>query len=110
MLINLLQDKKEFFQKIKFTPFLMQYPSPDLWKGGFSKLDFLDHILSLSIKELNLYFHIPFCDYLCTYCSFSKILKDEKYIDSFLTKLEQELDFWTKLVDFKTIDIKSIFI
>ena len=110
MLIDLLKDKKKFFGKVKFTPFLMQYPSPDLWSKNFSKSDFLDNILDLEIKDLNIYLHIPFCDYLCKYCSFSKILLKNDMIDKYFLGLEQEISFWNKLLDFSKINIKTIFI
>jgi len=110
MLLDLLQDKNKFFENIEFTPFLMQYPSPDFWIKDFSKLDFLETFLDFNIKGLNLYIHIPFCDYLCAYCSFSKILKNDKYIDLYLQKLDKELDFWNKIINFSKIEIKTIFI
>ena len=40
----------------------------------------------------SLYLHIPFCDSLCHYCDFGKVLtgtfSQEKYIDSLLIELD----------------------
>jgi oxygen-independent coproporphyrinogen-3 oxidase len=53
-----------------------------------------------------LYIHIPFCNYICTYCDFKKELaKDSKkssYVNSLITELES---FKEDLKDIKTIYI-----
>lgn len=109
-MIELLKNKKQFFEKIKFMPFLMQYPSPNLWTNDFLKLDFLDNILESNINSLNLYIHIPFCDYLCKYCSFSKVLVNNDLIDKYFSKLKEELNFWDRILNFSKIQIDTIFI
>jgi len=37
------------------------------------------------------YIHIPFCKTICSYCDFCKIYYENKYIDTYLEKLEQEI-------------------
>ena len=37
------------------------------------------------------YIHIPFCNKICSYCDFCKILYNEKYIDKYLDALEKEI-------------------
>jgi coproporphyrinogen III oxidase-like Fe-S oxidoreductase len=110
MLKGLFEDKRKFFSKIKFSPFIMQYPSPDTWTKDFFVSDFLDNLLEMDIKNLNLYIHIPFCDYFCAYCSFSKKLVNNDLIDRYLDKLEQEIKFYNQLINFKSIKIDTIFI
>lgn len=39
----------------------------------------------------NCYIHIPFCDKICSYCDFCKLLYHEKFIDSYLCQLEKEI-------------------
>ncbi len=37
------------------------------------------------------YIHIPFCDSICSYCDFCKMLYNEKYVDRYLDSLEEEI-------------------
>lgn len=38
-----------------------------------------------------IYIHIPFCNHICSYCDFPKLLYHEKYINKYLDALEQEI-------------------
>ena len=42
-------------------------------------------------NNLGLYIHIPFCDNICAYCGFSKLFYVEKFANSYLDALENEL-------------------
>ena len=109
-LLKLLKDKQKFFKKVPFYPFIMQYPTPDYWTNNFDISNIIEDLIDIDINELNIYIHIPFCDYLCKYCSFSKILYNKKYKYLFLKKSEQEIDFYDELYDFSSLDIKTIYI
>ena len=37
------------------------------------------------------YIHIPFCDSICSYCDFCKVLKNEQWLDLYLEALEKEI-------------------
>ena len=39
----------------------------------------------------NCYIHIPFCDSICSYCDFCKLLNNEKIVDKYLDELEKEI-------------------
>lgn len=39
----------------------------------------------------SVYIHIPFCNTICSYCGFTKCLKDENYINNYLYALEMEI-------------------
>lgn len=51
------------------------------------------------------YIHIPFCNKICSYCDFCKILYNEKYIDEYLDSLEKEIDETYKGEELETIYI-----
>ena len=109
-LLDLLKNKRKFFLTNPFKVFVMQYPSPQEWKKVLNISDFLDEVLSLQIKDINFYIHIPFCDYICKYCSFSKILYKENFLSEYFKRLEEEIRFWDKILNFRKIKIKTIFI
>ena len=39
----------------------------------------------------SVYIHIPFCSSICSYCGFTKCLKDDDYINNYLYALEMEV-------------------
>ncbi|MFV0498523.1 MAG: radical SAM family heme chaperone HemW [Bacilli bacterium] len=39
----------------------------------------------------SVYVHIPFCDKLCNYCDFTKVLNYSKFVDKYLDALENEM-------------------
>lgn len=39
----------------------------------------------------NCYIHIPFCNKICSYCDFCKMLNYDKFIDTYLDALEKEI-------------------
>lgn len=54
---------------------------------------------------MSIYIHIPFCNSICTYCDFCKILYNKKYINDYLNNLEQEIK-----VRYKSEIVNTIFI
>ena len=40
---------------------------------------------------MSIYIHIPFCSSICTYCDFCKVLKNNQWINKYLTSLEKEI-------------------
>ena len=43
----------------------------------------------------SLYVHIPFCDHLCAYCDFCKVLYRPSWAEDYLTALDRELFFYS---------------
>lgn len=55
-------------------------------------------------KINSLYVHVPFCEHICAYCDFPKLIKNSKFIEPYLKALLHELDS-------KNIDkVKTIYI
>lgn len=53
----------------------------------------------------SIYIHIPFCDTLCSYCDFCKVLNYQKFTNKYLDKLDQEI---TK--EYNNQEIKTLYI
>ena len=51
------------------------------------------------------YIHIPFCNNICKYCDFPKLLYDKKFVNKYLDALEQEIK-----ERYKDEEVISIFI
>ena len=49
------------------------------------------------------YIHIPFCNNICKYCDFPKLLYDKKFVNSYLDALEKEIKSRYKKEIVKTI-------
>lgn len=52
-----------------------------------------------------IYIHIPFCNHICSYCDFPKILYEKKYITNYLKMLRKEI-----ISRYKGEIVKTIFI
>ena len=55
-----------------------------------------------------LYVHIPFCDQICTYCDFPKLLTNEAFRPKYVTLLGKELELLQKEYDFS--QLKTVYI
>ncbi len=52
-----------------------------------------------------IYIHLPFCSSICSYCDFSKLLYEKKYIDIYLKQLKTEI-----LTRYQNEEVVSIYI
>jgi len=43
-------------------------------------------------KIRSVYIHIPFCNSICSYCDFCKVVYNSDWINSYLEKLKEEID------------------
>ena len=55
-----------------------------------------------------LYIHIPFCDHICTYCDFPKLLTKGQRHEEYIEALLMELEVYRKEVGFEQLE--SIYI
>ena len=39
----------------------------------------------------SVYIHIPFCEKICSYCDFCKVLYNRQLVDKYLDSLEEEI-------------------
>ena len=54
---------------------------------------------------MGIYIHIPFCNRICSYCDFPKVLKNDNWIDSYLKSLKKEINQKYKGEEISTIYI-----
>lgn len=57
-------------------------------------------------KINNLYIHIPFCDHICSYCDFYKMISKKETIDKYINYLEKEFELKKELLN----DVNIIYI
>lgn len=60
---------------------------------------------NLKLNIQSAYIHIPFCQHICTYCDFPKMLYQEKWISKYLEALKQEI-----LTRYHSESMKTIYI
>ena len=53
----------------------------------------------------SVYIHIPFCNHICSYCSFTKFYYDKKKVSEYLNSLKQEIE-----LNYKGEIIKTLYI
>lgn len=51
----------------------------------------------MSMRELSLYFHIPYCKMKCFYCDFNSYANKYDTLDEYLTCIEKEIDLYAPL-------------
>lgn len=56
-----------------------------------------------------MYMHIPFCEYLCSFCPFVKYLKDEEKVHVYLEALKAELHFYASTPYFQSATFGSLY-
>ena len=54
---------------------------------------------------MSVYIHIPFCNYICSYCDFCKIIYDKRYIKRYLDSLRSEI-----VSRYRGEEVKTIYI
>jgi len=57
-----------------------------------------------------LYFHIPFCEAICSFCPFTRgLYKNEDDINRYTKSLIKEIEYKSRLVDYKAVPVRAIF-
>ncbi len=57
-----------------------------------------------------LYFHIPFCEAICSFCPFTRgLYKSAEDIDRYTHALIREVEYKAQLVDLKAVPVRAIF-
>lgn len=62
------------------------------------------------ISSRALYFHIPFCETICTFCPFTRgAYKDQRMVDEYVDALVREIEIKSTLVDYSRVPVRSVF-
>lgn len=105
--INEGKTLKQSFEELKKEYFISK-----------EKLDLLEKVVESQTKVIAndnsycFYVHIPICPSRCTYCSFvaTDFKNLHKYLDEYVVKLREEIEYALKLVKDKNIKINSIYV
>lgn len=62
-------------------------------------------ILDVVGDVMSVYIHIPFCNYICSYCDFCKVIYDKRYIKRYLDSLRSEI-----VSRYRGEEVKTIYI
>lgn len=83
-------------------PRYTSYPTAPIWKDDVNESVYIEKLKAFgqTQKTLSLYFHIPFCETMCSFCACSVVLrkKDEKYGDEYLKHLFKEIELVSKYI------------
>lgn len=90
--------------------FFFPSQSLDVFRPSETQLStLLNHANTQSISRA-LYFHIPFCEAICSFCPFTRgLYKNEEDINRYTKALIREIEYKSRLVDFKAVPVRAIF-
>lgn len=84
--------------------YIYGYPPKRAYRKFEVPIDLTD-IWNIRNEQVNLYIHIPFCNYKCTYCTLLSAKVTNKDIHKeYISSLIREIKFYGKLVGSKIID------
>src|SRR5262245_7402373 len=77
-------------------PRYTSYPTAPEWSGDIGEAQYAQKLkqFSTAAKTLSLYFHLPFCASMCSFCGCNVVIRpaDEKYGDEYLGYLFREIE------------------
>lgn len=88
---------KEIIRKLDIPgPRYTSYPTAPNWESNFSSARYTEKLKELgqSDKTISLYFHLPFCQSLCSFCGCNVIIRkqEDRYGDEYIEYLFKEID------------------
>ncbi|MDU9393403.1 radical SAM protein [Pseudomonas sp. zfem002] len=73
----------------------------------------LSSLLARASEKANsraLYFHIPFCEEICSFCPFTRgLYKSDEEIDRYTQAIINEIEYKSKIIDYRSVPIRAIF-
>lgn len=60
-------------------------------------------------KELLLYIHIPFCEKMCSFCPYNKIILQSKKVEQYIRALEQEIIWYSQTKYLKERIVSAVY-
>ncbi|WP_236235664.1 coproporphyrinogen-III oxidase family protein [Pseudomonas faucium] len=63
-----------------------------------------------SARSRALYFHVPFCEAICSFCPFTRgLYKSADDIDRYTQALIREIEYKAQMIDLKAVPVRAIF-
>jgi coproporphyrinogen III oxidase-like Fe-S oxidoreductase len=90
--------------------FFFPSQSLDVFQPDEKKLSGLLNGANNKAASRALYFHIPFCEAICSFCPFTRgLYKNKEDIDRYTEALIKEIEYKSRLMDFKAVPVRAIF-
>ncbi|NWA03064.1 coproporphyrinogen-III oxidase family protein [Pseudomonas gingeri] len=81
-----------------------------VYQPSAKKLSKILNTANLQARSRALYFHIPFCEAICSFCPFTRgLYKNSQDIDRYTRALISEIEYKANLIDLKAVPIRAIF-
>lgn len=95
---------KELINKYnKAVPRYTSYPPANFFHSNISEKEYTDRVVQSNSHEpqaISLYFHIPFCPYVCHFCACnSNKIPGKRKVEEYMWAMEQELGWLSKKLD-----------
>ena len=85
--------------------FVSNYPSFSAMKKFDGNVDFIGKI----DKKIGIYIHFPFCEDICDYCYFVKVVNEKKLIQQYIEALKKEIRFYAKHISKQSPVVEFIY-
>lgn len=90
--------------------FFFPTQSRDVFQPSKSQLAKILSAANRDAVSRALYFHIPFCEAICSFCPFTRgLYKDSSDIDRYTQALIREIEYKSRLMDYKEVPVRAIF-
>ncbi len=81
-----------------------------IYQSSKKQLHEIMKVANCRARSRALYFHIPFCEAICSFCPFTRgLYKDAKAIDRYAKALIREIEYKAEIMDLKAVPVRAVF-
>ncbi|WP_341962198.1 radical SAM protein [Pseudomonas sp. RC10] len=90
--------------------FFFPSQSHEVFRPNRTQLSQVFETANNSATSRALYFHIPFCEAICSFCPFTRgFYKNSEEIDRYTQALIKEIEYKSRVMDLKKVPVRAIF-